>query len=56
MTRLLMLALLISALSTCGQYREPRANCFNFVAATGDEDSCDFFELDGPDRTPVTDA
>lgn len=56
MIRLLHLALLLGTLAACAEYREPRANCFNLVAATGEEDPCEFFELGGPDRIPVTDA
>ena len=56
MTRWMLLILLLGALAACGEYREPRANCFNFVAATGDEDPCEFFELGRPDSVPVTDA
>ena len=56
MIRLLLLALLLGTLAACAEYREPRANCFNLVAATGDEDPCDFFELGGPDGTQVIDV
>ena len=52
----LMVALLLSALAACAEYREPRANCFNLIAATGDEDPCEFFELGGPDGSLVTDV
>lgn len=56
MIRLLLLTLLLGTLAACAEYREPRANCFNLVAATGDEDPCEFFELGRPDSVPVTDA
>ena len=56
MIRPCLLTLLLGALTACGEYREPRANCFNFVAATGEEDPCEFLELGGPDGSPVTDA
>ena len=56
MTRLLLFTRLSGTLAACGEYREPRANCFNLIAATGDEDPCEFFELGGPDGTPVTDV
>lgn len=56
MIRLLLFTLLLGTLAACGEYREPRANCFNLIASTENEDPCDFFELGGPGGTPVTDA
>ena len=56
MIRLLLFTLLLCTLAACAEYREPRANCFNLVAATENEDPCEFIELGGPDSVPVTDA
>lgn len=56
MIRTLLLTLLVAALASCAQYREPRANCFNFAAAMDDPDPCDFHLLDGPDGAQVIDA
>lgn len=42
------LFLCIELLAACTEYREPKANCFNFVApAPGDKD-CNFEPLGGP--------
>ena len=56
MTQLLLLTLILGTLAACGEYREPRANCFIIVTATEEKDPCEFFELGGPDRTQVIDA
>ena len=56
MIRPFLLTLLLGTLAACAEYREPRANCFTLIAATGHEDPCDFFELGGPDGSPVTDV
>ena len=53
MTRLSLISLLIGTLATCGQYREPRANCFSFIASTEDKDTCTFFQLGAPDRNSL---
>ena len=41
----LALALLISILTACSNYREPRANCFAFVAQGPGPLDCDFESL-----------
>ncbi len=56
MIRTLFLNLLVASLASCAQYREPRANCFNFAAATEDANPCDFHLLGGPDSVGVIDA
>ena len=56
MIRTLLLTLLVAFLAACAQYREPRANCFNFAAATDDSQPCDFHLLDGPDPAAGIDA
>jgi len=56
MIRAVLLFVLVASLASCAQYREPRANCFNFAAATEDVDPCDFHLLDGPDPAAGIDA
>ena len=53
MIRTLLLTLLVASLASCAQYREPRANCFNFAAVTEDSDPCDFHLLGGPDGSGI---
>ena len=43
----LCLLVILTLLAACEQYREPRANCFSFVAA-GPVD-CTFSPLPGPE-------
>ena len=35
MIRILLSLAALGLLASCAQYREPRANCFSFLAATG---------------------
>ena len=56
MIRTLLLTLLVASLAACAQYREPRANCFNFAAASGNSEPCDFHLLAAPDGARVIDA
>ncbi|SPJ31327.1 hypothetical protein TRM7615_04870 [Falsiruegeria mediterranea M17] len=46
MTRLPLLLLALSALMSCAEYQEPKANCFAFRASAGPADpSCVFTPL-----------
>lgn len=56
MIRTLLLTLFVASLASCAQYREPRANCFNFAAAAEDAEPCDFNLLGGPDGAEGIDA
>ncbi|MEL6311590.1 MAG: hypothetical protein AAFQ17_04355 [Pseudomonadota bacterium] len=56
MIRAFLFFVLVASLAACAQYREPRANCFNFAAATEDADPCDFHLLGEPDGAQVIDA
>ena len=41
MIRILLSLAALGLLASCAQYREPRANCFSFLAATGPMDADD---------------
>ena len=49
MIRILLSVAALGLLASCAQYREPRANCFSFLAATGPMDAttpdCTFVPL-----------
>ena len=53
MIRWSLLTVLLYTLSACGEYREPRASCFNFVASAENEESCAFFKLGWPESSLV---
>ena len=38
----------MALLAACTEYREPQANCFNFVAPAPGEKDCNFEQLGGP--------
>ena len=48
MIRLIGLLVVLTLTSACEQYREPRANCFSFVAPDPGLDGCTFSPLRGP--------
>ena len=53
MIRILLSLAALGLLASCAQYREPRANCFSFLAATGatgaTEPDCHFAPLGAPE-------
>ena len=53
MIRILLSLAALGLLAACAQYREPRANCFSFLAATGPTDAtapdCNFAPLGVPE-------
>lgn len=51
MIRILILFLVVGSLAACEQYREPQANCFNFVSQGPTSADCTFEPLGGPDAT-----
>ncbi|WP_299154146.1 hypothetical protein [uncultured Tateyamaria sp.] len=42
------IVLCIAPLAACTEYRELKANCFNFVAPAPGEKDCNFAPLGGP--------
>ena len=53
MIRLLLSLTALGLLASCAQYREPQANCFSFLAATGPAGAtpqdCHFAPLGAPE-------
>ena len=47
MTRLFILLLVAGSVAGCEQYREPRANCFNFVSRGPASQDCTYEPLGG---------
>lgn len=47
MIRLFILVLVLGSVTACEQYREPRANCFNFVSRGPASQDCTYEPLGG---------
>ena len=47
MIRIVLLSIGFCALAACEQYREPRANCFNFVSRGPASQDCTYEPLGG---------